>query len=214
MPKRTPKPKTLTYELIAPDSVLGHPMYDLLDELVQQHHDELRHARIALAWCTSWKPDVDGRITLGKCKKASDLDREISDYDFIVLLSRAFWRDPRVTDLQRRALLDHELSHAAMKFDPSGEPVEDARGRLVYRTRKHDLEEFTAIVERYGCYKRDIELFAAALRRSPQGFAGCEVCRDGTPGWVTSVDAGGHSRMARCACFVEWAQIRAEVVAS
>lgn len=166
---RRPKPKKVSYELIDVKTEIGQPMYALLKELVKAHHIDLRYARISLAWCLSWKPDVDGRVTLGKCKKASDLDREMADADFVILLRQDFWSDPRVTDLQRRALLDHELCHAAMKFDGNGDPVEDERGRRVYRTRKHDLEEFAAIAERYGCWKRDIEHFAAALRRSPQG---------------------------------------------
>src|SRR4051812_28649729 len=124
MPRKpgTRKPKTVSYELIQRDTVVGHPMYELLDRLVQAHHDELRPAQIALAWCTSWKADVDGHVTIGKCRKASDLDRELVAYDFIVLLSRSFWLDLRVNDVQRAALLDHELCHAAVKYDERGEP--------------------------------------------------------------------------------------------
>lgn len=209
---RVTKPKKVSYELIPRDSILGHPMHDLLDELVSANHPDLRHARIALAWCTSWKPDVDGRVTLGMCKKASDLDRELASFDFIILLSRAFWREDQVSDHQRRALLDHELCHAAIKCDASGEPVEDERGRRVYRTRKHDIEEFAEIVERYGCYKHDLEQFAAALRRSaPPAFKGCARCADSTTrGWVMEV-VDGVERMKRCDCYVEFQQIRDEL---
>lgn len=207
------KPKKVSYELIARDSIIGHPMYALLDELVDLHHKHLRRARIALAWCTSWKPDVDGRVTLGMCRKASDLDREMVAFDFIILLSRGFWRDERVTAKQCRALLDHELCHAELKFGRNGEPMEDERGRLVFRLRKHDLEEFSAIAERYGTWKKDIETFAAALRRSPQPFKGCHGCRD-LPGWVTVVCDDGVTRLSRCACYVEWMQQRADVVSA
>mgnify|MGYP001601445371 CR=1 FL=1 len=44
-------------------------------------------------------------------------------------------------------------------------------GRQIYRIRKHDLEEFADVVERYGTYKRDLELFPMALRRGPQQVA-------------------------------------------
>lgn len=178
-----PKPKKLTYELIERDSLAGHPIYALLDDLVAVHHDDLSRteARIALAWCTSWKPDVDGRVTLGKCMKASDLHRELAPYDFVILLSRSFVEDPLVTVQQRRALLDHELSHAAVKYDATGEPMRDARDRVCFRVRKHDLEEFAAVVARHGCYKRDIEMFASALNRgrqkSPDYFIGIERLR-------------------------------------
>jgi hypothetical protein len=176
-------------------------MYELLAELVALYHEELEGARIALAWCTSWKPDVDGRVTLGKCKKASDLDRELSRWDFVILLRKTFWTDERVTLAQRRALLDHELCHAARKLDQHGQPCEDQRGRHVYRTRKHDLEEFTAVVERHGLWQRDLEMFAAAIRRSMlAGFKPCDLCRHDHPGWATTPD----NRVARCACWLAW----------
>jgi Putative phage metallopeptidase len=208
---RPAKPRTVSYELIArDDDVLGHPMYKMLDSLVSAHHHDLRDARIALAWCTSWKPDVDGRVTLGKCRKASDLDRELAAFDFVILLRRAFWRADQVTDAQRRALLDHELCHGARQFDSAGEPVEDERGRPVYRMRKHDIEEFTEIVERHGCYKADLERFAAALRAAGvPAFQPCEKCAE-TPGWVYVEDLTGTRRVQRCSCFVAYADQRAE----
>lgn len=168
MSKQAAKPQKVSYTLIERASDVGAPIYALLDELVTAHHKDLTHARIALAWCTSWKKDADGLVTLGKCRKASDLDRELAAWDFIILLSHAFWYDPMVNALQRRALLDHELCHAAVKLDDRGEPVEDERGRVVYRTRKHDLEEFTEIGARYGCWKGDIEAFVVAVARARQ----------------------------------------------
>ena len=203
---RVKRPKTVSYELLTRDTVEGYPMYQLLEQLVADWHPELEPARIALAWCTSWKPDVDGIVTLGKCKKASDLDRELALYDFVILLRRAFWLDLRVSDEQRLALLDHELYHAAPSYDKNGEPVKDERGRYVWRVRKHDIEEFTAIVERYGCYKRDLEVFAAALQKAGvPAYQACAECRE-TPGWVTVENREGDQRVTRCRCFVEWSQ--------
>lgn len=165
---RKPKgPKKVSYQLI--DRERSPAMYRLLARLVEQHHSELKDARIALAWCSSWRADVDGRITLGQCKKASDLDRELMAWDFIILLQQAFFADVSVTDEQRAALIDHELCHATVKLDPlTHEPIEDERGRTVYRLRRHDLEEFGEIVERHGCYKRDLELFAQSMLRARQ----------------------------------------------
>ena len=169
---KPPKPKQISYALIREDGPVGEPMYAMLRELVAEHHEEILEARIALAWCTSWKRDVDGRITLGKCRRASDLDRELAAFDFVILLSKDFWQSERVEPHQRRALLDHELCHAAVKYDKQGEPVEDERGRPVFRTRRHDVEEFAEIVGRYGCNRRAHELFAAALRPGPPGSQG------------------------------------------
>lgn len=165
--RKTAKKTAVSYALIDRVGEVGDPMYRLLDELVDRFHDDdLREARIALAWCTSWKADADGRVTLGKCRRATALDRELSQWDFVILLNKDFWTHPKVTALQRRALLDHELCHAAIKLDENGEPQLDDRDRVVYRTRKHDIEEFASIADRYGCYKKDLEAFAQALNRA------------------------------------------------
>lgn len=164
------KTKRVSYTLIPERSDTGKPMYELLDDILRSHHEALANqdVRIALAWQHTWKPDVDGRVTLGKCKKASDLDRELAPYDFVVILNKEFWVNPKVTADQRCALLDHELCHAAIAYDEHGEPKVDDRGRVIYRVRKHDIEEFRDIVARYGCYKYDLQQFAAALRRAQQ----------------------------------------------
>ena len=162
-------PKKVSYRLIDAESSAGQTMYPLVKRLVHEHHGELREARIALAWATSWKADIDGRVKLGQLKKASDLDRELRPVDFVIVINRTFYEDANVSDAQREALLDHELYHGGRKLDTNGEDMVDERGRPVFRLRKHDLEEFAEIAERYGCWKRDLEAFAAALRRSKQG---------------------------------------------
>lgn len=169
MTMKIQKPPTVPYHFLRPDSDVGQPMYALLQQLVDAHHEEIRDARIALAWQTSWTPDVDGHVTLGQCKKVTELEREVADllaYDFVILLRQEFWLDLMTTDLQRRALLDHELEHASVKLDDAGDPVLNERGRVVYRIRKHDLEEFSAIADRYGCWKKDLEHFATVLDRA------------------------------------------------
>jgi hypothetical protein len=214
--KGAPKPKTVSYQVIPRSTAIDYPatqMYALLDELVDQHHEDLRKARIALAWCTSWKPDVDGRVVLGKMQKASDLGRELAPFDFVVLLSKRFWMHPETKETQKRALLDHELCHGALAHDAAGEPIENERGQLVFRIRKHDLEEFSAIVQRHGIWKSDIEQFARALKLGevPE-FKPCAECK-GTPGWVYVKDLIGNTAVTRCRCFVEWSQQRHAVPA-
>lgn len=214
-PKRKKGPKRVTYRLIEANSEVGKPMYRLLRELVGMHHAEIKEARIALAWNTGWKPDVDGRVVLGKCKKASDLDRELAAYDFIIILRQSFWQDLQVTDEQRRALLDHELCHAAPRCDErTGDPIVDERGRIAYRIRKHDIEEFTDIVHRHGLYMRDLELFGAQIleRLKREGFRACGLgdCKDG---W-TPVLIDGVARLQRCSCFTRYQQARRETEAA
>ena len=201
--KKVKGPKRVPYELIAPDSVIGRPIYRLLKDLVKSQHDEIDGARIALAWNLAWRADADGRVTLGRCKVASALDRELAAFDFVILLRKAFWIEQTVTDEMRRALLDHELCHATVKYDDrTGDPVTDERGRFVYRIRKHDIEEFTEIVTRHGVWKKDLEAFAKALFSNVGDFKPCEQCRD-SPGWAAQVDSAG-ARVQRCPCWIAW----------
>lgn len=159
---------TLSYQVVDASDGLGREMYDMLHQLVDEHHSELIGASIALAWATKWKADPDGRLKLGVCKKVNDPERALMGHDFVVILNKDFWTNPTVEDWQRKALLDHELCHAQVKYDPDGEPVEDEKGRKVYRIRKHDVEEFSEIIARHGTYKKNLEDFAKALMRSKQ----------------------------------------------
>lgn len=189
MGKRKSKPKRIPFELIPPfedgRQVKSEP-FRILDDLLPKFHFHLVEARIALAWRLAWKPDRDGRLTLGQCRKASDLDRELRDYDFVILLNKEAWQ--RLKTEQRRALVDHELCHAQVQLGDDGEPKKDERGRIVYRVRGHDLEEFRDIVGRHGCYKDDIRAFVEqALRQEQPGL----FERPALP--VPAVDGAGNA---------------------
>ncbi len=158
------EPKKVNYKLIEDKSI-----HSLLEEIVSEYHEELGEAHIALAWQKSIKADKDGRLVLGKCVKATDLQKEFASYDFIILLNQEVWQHESFTIEKKRALIDHELCHAAPAIDAeTDEQKEDERGRPVWRIRKHDIEEFREIVQRHGCYKGDLEKFAEALLESKQ----------------------------------------------
>lgn len=141
-------------------------LYAIMDELIEAHHGDLAVARIALVWRYGWKADPDGRLVLGKFKKASSMDVQLHGYDAIIMLNHEAWHAIDFTDLQKRALLDHELCHGALAMDKDMEPAVDPNTlRLKYRTRKHDMEEFRAIVERYGLHTWSIEAFAASMMK-------------------------------------------------
>src|SRR6266704_2576613 len=156
------KEKRINFYLIPPDG--KHESYRLMEQLRAKYHQHLQPARIAIAWRKSLKPNVDGQLILGKCVKATDLNREVAAFDFIILLNREVWQDGEFNEKKKRALLDHELCHAEIVLDKKTlEPKYDERGRNIWRTRKHDIEEFQAVIERHGCYKRDLERFAKAI---------------------------------------------------
>ena len=129
------KPKAINFELIDRDAQ-SEP-YAVLDEMRGKWHRDIAEANIALAWRENLEADKDGHIVLGKCVKASDLQRELAEYDFVILLNHDVWGE--FSDAQRRALVDHELSHAAPSMDEDNVIKRDERGRPVWRTRAHDI---------------------------------------------------------------------------
>lgn len=161
---RMAKAKKVSYQLIPEDAMPD--MYELMNDLIETVHEHLTNARIVLAWNLTWSEDVDGKVTLGKAKKASDLDRELAPYDFVIMVNQRFWGE--ANEAQRKALLDHELSHCEVSLDDEGDPKRDEKGRVVYRMRKHDIEEFSGVVLRNGIWKQDLEAFYAACRSSKQ----------------------------------------------
>lgn len=149
--------------------------YRLLQELLAGIHRRIPEAgaRILLVWRKGWKPDRDGRLTLGQCRKASDLERVIQGveaYDFVILLNKEAWN---VFDRPRRLwLLDHECCHAAFVHDEQG-VKRDEHNRPVTRIRKHDLEEFGDIYERHGAHvSAALERFAVITLRQADAQGG------------------------------------------
>lgn len=163
-------PRKVNFDLIAEkiDGKRSEP-YRVLDEMMK-HHSDIQYAKIALAWRKRLKHDVDGHLKLGMCIKISDREKAVhpdTRYDYVILLNREVWQDIGFTIEKKRALMDHELCHAAPVLDKKTlEPVYDDNGRAVYRSRKHDIEEFRGVVERHGCYKADLEKFAEALLKA------------------------------------------------
>lgn len=165
---RKPRRKAVKVQLVPrPERKSKDPdcPYYHLDKMLQ-HHWHLEGARIAIAWMLDVKANVDGFLVLGKCKKQTDLDREMREFDFVIFLNATTWK--HFNEAQRTALVDHELHHAGVAEDKkTGDPVLDERGRKVYRIKKHDIEEFEGVVKRHGLYKYDLAKFAKACSEAP-----------------------------------------------
>lgn len=162
--KQPPAPK---YRLIGEDTKDGKEIRSLVKACIGTvaQHKELKPARIAIAWMIRVKPNKDGHVTLGKMKKASELDRELHGFDAVLILNEEHWRI--LQPEQRLALVDHELCHLAPSLDPNTlDQREDAHGKKLWRIRKHDIEEFRGVVERHGLYKSDLSDFVRAAAQS------------------------------------------------
>lgn len=135
---------------------------DLIDNV--DDHKPLKDVTIEYVWRDK-APKSKGRLVLAKARKVTGLsafltnsslglpDIEANDSFFVVEVAADTWQ--RLTDEQRRALIDHELCHLQVDEDGDGRPVLSMRG--------HDLEEFAAIVERHGLWASDLATFGSAV---------------------------------------------------
>lgn len=83
--------------------------------------------------------------------------------DWLIILSADWWADASAID--REALVCHEAMHCGQQRDAYGEPkFNSATGEPMLGIRPHDVEEFTAVVRRYGAWTPDLVAFADALK--------------------------------------------------
>lgn len=211
------KPKKVSYQLILP-SEYGESMYALLKRVIESDHAEKLDARIGLAWCTAWAPDVDGRVSRWAIKRADDLDRELAAYDFVVLLNRPWWLDEQNTDEAREASLDEALESITVKLGRNLEPIVDERGRKVYRMRKPDISTFSPVLARRGAAVLGLGHAAIAMQatrpaRTEQQarltIEKCETCHGST---YVNVVVNGVNAVTRCSCFTDAHAIRAKAM--
>lgn len=139
---------------------------------VLRHHPKgwVKQGRMTLG--TACMPGVTGAL--------SDLfDQLLEDAigywpDFLITLNEAWWE--QASDLEREILVVHELHHCAQALDEFGSPkFRKSDGSPVLAIQGHDVEEFSAVVARYGAWKGDLVEFARALREGmerPNGDAG------------------------------------------
>ena len=183
--RKTAKPKQPAYQKITRENDQWET-YPVLDSLLESHRKDLKSesCRIAIAWRYGWKKNKDGQLVLGKCKKISELDKEFQTFDFVIILNHEAWKE--LDENQRQALMFHELNHIAVSEDQNGNTKKDARNRTMFRIRKHDIEEFGAVIEHFGCYKQDLANFVTIALRGKVPFT------PALPGLEPSANGAAH----------------------
>ena len=112
-----------------------HPrLYEMLSAVMGKHHGARlcgeHPCRIVLAVALKWTENADGQMRLGQCKKATDIDRQLHGYDFVIVLNTDLVSAAgNISDIRLEAVLDHELCHAAPALDQHGQ----ARGKRLDR---------------------------------------------------------------------------------
>ena len=137
---------------------------EIAQKLIPEHHDHLARHDVTIR-CVFRDPPAKarGRLVLGKARKISGLNAHLVGLEqddelhepvdfFVIEVSHRAWEI--LTEAQRVALVDHELSHFDVEIP---DDAEEDRKLLVVG---HDLEEFTAVVRRHGLWRPDVEAFA------------------------------------------------------
>lgn len=132
---------------------------ELAEELIKQYHQHLIGFRIEYVFSDT-TPVKGGKEVWGTMRKISNLNAFLASPDdqengndispfFCMTISQPAWET--LDGPRRKALVDHELCHAGT------EEQEDGSYKLVIIP--HDLEEFTAIVQRHGLWRNDLYNF-------------------------------------------------------
>lgn len=122
-------------------------------DLIKKHHGHLERATIFCLGKPKAAKRSGGKVNVAKARRCTDgvralLKDQVGEARYIIEIGKDAWQT--LDHETKKIVLDHELCHFAGQDDKSG------KWRLV----DHDVAEFRAIIERYGLYSADLELFA------------------------------------------------------
>jgi hypothetical protein len=127
---------------------------------------------------------VRGRRSLGRASLNGPKERARGLGDALILLDGDWWQT--VDDPERRAVLDHELTHFAVPE----EVVRDKQGRPKLVLREHDVEVgwFREVARRHGSHSAERRQAAELIERDGQLFFPELVAAGGGGGRFSKLD--------------------------
>ena len=99
---------------------------------------------------------------LGKCQVVPAIFKLLTDYDYIIYVNVEGYEE--LSYKQKEALIFHELEHIAWKQNIKDPEV----GKWVIR--RHDMEEFNSVVQKYGRWLGDVDEFSESLNEFDSKF--------------------------------------------
>lgn len=116
----------------------------IAQDLIQQEPElkYIRDSRVKITYLESdaRKKNGNDKLTLGECEKVAAKNRWAIFSDFTITIFKN--NCVGMSADQMRVLLFHELLHIGIEPGPDGDEI--------YSVRKHDLEDFKTIIDRYG----------------------------------------------------------------
>lgn len=117
---------------------------EIAEELIATEPDlaYIKESRVRIAFLKSDAAKKAGsdRLVHGECEKVQNKNQWAINYDFTITLF--YPNNIGMGPDQLRVLLFHELLHIGIEQGPEGDEY--------YSIRKHDLEDFKTIVDRFG----------------------------------------------------------------
>lgn len=117
--------------------------YREMAEEVIKEYEELQWlvtSSVRIDYVSSTKDKkTKGKLVLGECKLVKDVYKLYIPYDFLIIIY-----EPNIEGLtqeQIKILLYHELLHV---------DVTDTEGDPQYNVAPHDIEDFRAVIDKYG----------------------------------------------------------------
>lgn len=134
--------------------------------LIAKHHRHLQGIRMEFLF-RSEASRSGGKLRLGQARKITGLNALLATPDiahdpeassegcefFTIEIAADTWE--LMGEKAKIGIVDHELSHCVVDID--------ADGNAILSMRKHDLEEFAAVLRRNGLYRPDVTAFIQAV---------------------------------------------------
>lgn len=163
----------------------GHP-------LTNPDHAHLEQASIGWLW-TNFAANSLGRMIAGEARipraGGTKWSQAMAAYqveqwfgfvpDFLITISTE--AAAMMDDASFCALVEHELYHCAQAVDEYGAPRFNKEGLPVWTMRGHDVEEFVAVVARYGTVDPAVASLVKVANAGPtvstaSVASGCGIC--------------------------------------
>jgi len=124
----------------------NEPARAIAQEIIAERREDLVDVRIAYLF-TDTVLKEKGKFVLGRTYKADPKVQFFGDVDFVLVFPAELWA--KMTDEQKLAVVDHELTHCCVELDENDEPT--------YSVRPHDFEGFLDEIERHGFWTSDLK---------------------------------------------------------
>lgn len=157
-----------------PHFIIDKTIEDIAKDIIDKHRPELGILSIAYMFRPE-APISDGKATAGMCVRVDDRNWAIHKHDFVIEIAKDIWDDAPNPDF-RTAIVDHELGHCGIRMDESGDPMRDPNSnRIKTYSRKHSIEEFDEVMERYGTWHKSLRDFVAAYNENKKKAKGADL---------------------------------------